>query len=142
MPIISRCAPSCQRPPSSFVTCSRTRPHTCSESTSTPSRSKATAWIAIGVGCRLVPQVETTGGPVDARALGKTLVHEHLRTRSESVSFAFPRLYDEEEERARAIDELSQAMDGGVKTIDVPPVMEQAPDVRLLAELAEQPRHQ
>src|SRR4051812_26707686 len=100
MPIISRCAPSCHWPPSSFVTCSRTRPHTRSESTSTPSRSNATAWIvAIGVGCRLVPQVETTAGPVDASELGLTLIHEHLRTRSESVSFAFPRLYDEDEER-------------------------------------------
>src|SRR3954454_12820339 len=48
MPIISRSAPACQRPPSSRVSPSRTLPHTCSESTSTPSRSKITAATAIG----------------------------------------------------------------------------------------------
>ena len=45
MPIIAACAPSCQRPPRSFASCSRTSSQTCSESTMTPSMSKTTASI-------------------------------------------------------------------------------------------------
>ena len=47
MPIMSACARSCQRPPRSRASSSRTSSHTCSESTSTPSRSKTTASIAL-----------------------------------------------------------------------------------------------
>jgi phosphotriesterase-related protein len=85
-----------------------------------------------------VAQVETTAGPVDAGELGLTLVHEHLRTRSESVAVAFPRLYDEMHERERALDWVSQAMDRGVKTICDPTVMELGRDVRLQAQVAHQ----
>ncbi len=45
IPIIAACAPSCQRPPRSFASCSRTSSQTCSESTMTPSMSKTTASI-------------------------------------------------------------------------------------------------
>src|SRR5205809_211215 len=47
MPIISSWAPSCQRPPESRVSCSRTEAHADSESIRTPSRSKMTAAIEI-----------------------------------------------------------------------------------------------
>src|SRR2546430_962764 len=137
MPIMSRCAFSCQRPPSSRVSSSRTRPHTCSESSSTPSRSNTTASIT-GLGCRPVAEVETTAGPVDANELGLTLIHEHLRTRSESVAFAFPRLYDEAYERERALDWVGQAMQRGVKTICDPTVMELGRDVLLQADVAQE----
>ena len=83
-------------------------------------------------------EVETTAGPVDASALGVTLIHEHLRTRSESVAFAFPRLYDEVHERERAIDWVSQAMERGVKTICDPTVMELGRDVLLQADVAQE----
>jgi len=83
-----------------------------------------------------VAQVETTAGPVDAGDLGLTLIHEHLRVRSESVARAFPRIYDEEHERTRALDWVSQAVARGVRTICDPSVMEHDRDVRLQAEVA------
>src|SRR3954454_23412221 len=43
IPIMSRCAPSCQRPPFSSVKRFRTSSQTASESTRTPSMSKITA---------------------------------------------------------------------------------------------------
>src|SRR5437867_7020816 len=45
MPIIARCAPSRQRPPRSATSCRRASSQACSESISTPSRSKTTASI-------------------------------------------------------------------------------------------------
>ena len=80
--------------------------------------------------------IETTGGPVEAGELGLTLVHEHLRTRSESVVAAFPHLYDEDFEFARAVDWVGQAMERGVKTICDPTVMELGRDVRFMARVA------
>jgi phosphotriesterase-related protein len=85
-----------------------------------------------------VAQVETTAGPVDASELGLTLVHEHLRVRSESVRAAFPRLYDDAHARERALDWVGQAAQRGVKTICDPSVMEHDRDVRFQAEVAEQ----
>src|SRR5438046_354329 len=46
IPIMSACAWSCQRPPRSRARTSRISSHNCSESTSTPSRSKTTAAIS------------------------------------------------------------------------------------------------
>src|SRR5436190_14559831 len=43
IPIMSACARSCQLPPRSRASSSRTSSQSCSESTSTPSRSKTTA---------------------------------------------------------------------------------------------------
>jgi phosphotriesterase-related protein len=83
-----------------------------------------------------VAQVETTAGPVDAGELGVTLIHEHLRVRSEAVAAAFPRLYDEARERERALDWVGQAVQRGVKTICDPSVMEHDRDVRFQAEIA------
>src|SRR3954447_2857661 len=90
----------------------------------------------MGVGCRPVAEIETTGGPVDASTLGLTLIHEHLRVRSESVASAFPRLYDHDHERERALDWVGQAVQRGVKTICDPSVMEHDRDVRFQAEIA------
>ena len=81
-------------------------------------------------------QVETTAGPVEASELGVTLIHEHLRVRSEAVVAAFPRLYDAAHERERALDWVGQAVDRGVKTICDPSVMEHDRDVRFQAEIA------
>src|SRR3954468_1908002 len=65
IPIMSACAWSCQRPPRSRARSSRTTSHSCSESTSTPSRSKTTAAISDGV----VPML-----PVDERLAGRAFL--------------------------------------------------------------------
>ena len=67
--------------------------------------------------------ISTTAGPVDEAELGVTLIHEHMRMRSESVSFQFPHLYDEQREYERAVAQVTAAMERGVKTICDPTVM-------------------
>ena len=83
-------------------------------------------------------EVQTTGGPVDVGDLGLTLIHEHLRVRSDAVVAAFPHVYDEDFEYARAIEFVSDAVDRGVKTICDPTVMEMGRDVRFMQRAAEQ----
>ena len=63
--------------------------------------------------------VETTAGEIESGELGLTLVHEHLRVRSESIAFQFPHLYDEANEYERAVSAVRSAMERGVKTIRV-----------------------
>ena len=58
-----------------------------------------------------MPLVETTAGPIEADQLGRTLVHEHLLSASESVRYQFPHLYDHEAERARSLDALLAVKD-------------------------------
>jgi phosphotriesterase-related protein len=82
--------------------------------------------------------IETTAGPVDDSELGLTLVHEHLRVRSESVSFQFPHLYDEANEYERAVTQVSAAMERGVKTICDPTVMEAGRDIRFMSRVVEE----
>jgi len=69
-----------------------------------------------------MPQVETTAGPIDAEQLGRTLVHEHVLSASEEVRFQFPHLYDRDREFAKAVEQVSNAMGHGVKTIVDPAV--------------------
>jgi phosphotriesterase-related protein len=85
-----------------------------------------------------VAQINTTAGPVDDGELGLTLIHEHMRVRSEAVSFQFPHLYDEEHEYERAITRVRAAMERGVKTICDPTVMEAGRDIRFQARIAEE----
>src|SRR5437763_972497 len=61
IPIMSACAWSGQRPPRSRARSTRTSSHSCSESTSTPSRSKITAAISDGV-VAMLPIDEPLGG--------------------------------------------------------------------------------
>jgi phosphotriesterase-related protein len=82
--------------------------------------------------------INTTAGPVDDADLGLTLIHEHMRVRSEAVSFQFPHLYDEVHEHARAVEWVSQAMERGVKTICDPTVMEAGRDIRFQSRIAEE----
>ena len=58
---MSACARSCQRPPRSRASSSRTPSQTCSESTMTPSRSKTTASIRLTIG-PYEPRTRTSGG--------------------------------------------------------------------------------
>ena len=83
-------------------------------------------------------EVQTTAGPVDVGDLGLTLIHEHLRVRSDAVVAAFPHVYDEEYEYSRAIQFVSDAIDLGVKTICDPTVMEMGRDIRFMKRVAEE----
>ena len=82
--------------------------------------------------------INTTAGPVDHGELGLTLIHEHMRVRSEAVSFQFPHLYDEQREYERAVAQVSAAMERGVKTICDPTVMEAGRDIRFMSRIAEE----
>ena len=82
--------------------------------------------------------LETVSGPVDAGALGLTLVHEHLRISSEPLRAQYPHLYDEGAERERAVAEVRRAMGHGVKTIVDPVAMDFGRDVRLAQHVAEE----
>jgi phosphotriesterase-related protein len=85
-----------------------------------------------------MPQIETTAGPVDVDALGLTLVHEHLRIRSEEVVAQFPHIYDEEREFQRAVDQVNAAKALGVTTICEPTVMGNGRDARFAQRVGEE----
>jgi phosphotriesterase-related protein len=84
-----------------------------------------------------VPQIQTTAGPIEPTDMGRTLVHEHLRTASETVRDQYPHLYDEEHELSRAIAWVKAAQGHGVKTIVDPACMDLARDVRFATRVAE-----
>ena len=66
--------------------------------------------------------VQTVTGPVDHRALGLTLSHEHLVLQSLGLPQQYPWLYDREASIARAAAELAKGREAGVETIiDVTP---------------------
>jgi phosphotriesterase-related protein len=78
-----------------------------------------------------VPTIETTAGPVDADALGRTLVHEHLNTASEGLRFQWPHLVDHQGETDRAVAAVRAAQAHGVQTICDPACLDLARDVQL-----------
>ncbi|HEV2235879.1 MAG TPA: hypothetical protein VGR57_04375 [Ktedonobacterales bacterium] len=76
--------------------------------------------------------VQTVAGPLDTARLGFTLIHEHLRVRSEAVAEQWPHLYDPADERERAIAQVRAAQQHGVATIADPTVMGAGRDARLM----------
>jgi phosphotriesterase-related protein len=76
--------------------------------------------------------VQTVSGSLDAARLGFTLIHEHLRVRSEAVAEQWPHLYDATAERDQAIAQVREAQQAGVATIADPTVMGAGRDVRLM----------
>jgi phosphotriesterase-related protein len=85
-----------------------------------------------------MPQIETVAGPIDDGQLGTTLAHEHLRTSSEAVRAQLPHLYDEGEEERRALEQVRNAMERGVRTIVDPACMDIGRDVHLARRVVEQ----
>jgi phosphotriesterase-related protein len=85
-----------------------------------------------------MPQIETVAGPIDDGQLGLTLAHEHLVTSSESVRAQFPHLYDPADEERRALEQVRNAMEKGVKTIVDPACMDIGRDVGLARRVVEQ----
>jgi phosphotriesterase-related protein len=82
--------------------------------------------------------VQTVQGPVDADALGLTLVHEHVRFRDEAVAEQWPGRYDVEAELDAALQAVAAARDNGVETIVDPTAMFGGRDVRFMLAVAEQ----
>lgn len=82
--------------------------------------------------------VETTAGPIDADAMGRTLCHEHLLTASETVRAQYPHLHDAEREFARAVEQVRGAMRHGVRTIVDPACMDLARDARFASRVAQE----
>ncbi|MBS4215257.1 phosphotriesterase family protein [Neobacillus rhizophilus] len=76
--------------------------------------------------------INSVTGQVESSELGLTLIHEHMRIRSDSVFVQFPHLYDEEKEFARAVAQVNKAKALGVKTICDPTVMELGRDIRFI----------
>jgi phosphotriesterase-related protein len=81
-------------------------------------------------------KINSVTGQVNILELGCTLIHEHLRSRSESVAIQFPHLYDENEEFEQAVHQVNEAKARGVKTICDPTVMELGRDVRFMEKVA------
>lgn len=80
--------------------------------------------------------INTVTGKVDSTNLGLTLIHEHMRVRSESVVAQFPHLYDEEKEFAKAVEQVKRVKELGVSTICDPSVMELGRDIRFIERVA------
>lgn len=76
--------------------------------------------------------IQSVTGPIQSSELGLTLIHEHMRVRSESVFLQFPHLYDEEKEFAKAVAQVNSVKKLGVKTICDPTVMELGRDIRFI----------
>ena len=83
-----------------------------------------------------MPQVQTVTGPVDADALGTTLIHEHFRGRDEASVFQWPHLHDEDAEYAQAVEQAQAVLGHGVKTVVEPTAMMLGRDVPFLQRLA------
>jgi phosphotriesterase-related protein len=84
-----------------------------------------------------MPSVETVQGAVDARELGLTLVHEHVRFRDEAVAVQWPSRYDDELELDAALVAVNAAKAHGVRTIVDPTAMFGGRDVRFMREVAD-----
>ncbi|WP_456279290.1 phosphotriesterase family protein [Bacillus sp. AK128] len=80
--------------------------------------------------------INSVTGKVESTSLGCTLIHEHMRVRSESVVTQFPHLYDEDQEFAKAVEQVKRVKELGVKTICDPTVMELGRDIRFIERVA------
>jgi phosphotriesterase-related protein len=81
--------------------------------------------------------VNTVLGPVDAKALGFTLMHEHIRESSAGVPYTFPELFDHEEDVNRGVTGLNEAAAEGVGTIVNVTTLDLGRDMQLLKDVAE-----
>jgi phosphotriesterase-related protein len=82
---------------------------------------------------RSIPAVR---GPVAPGELGIVLAHEHLFVRNTEFAQNFPRLWDEAAGVRRAVEQLEDAYEHGVRTIVDMTVLGQGRDPRLIAQVA------
>jgi phosphotriesterase-related protein len=81
--------------------------------------------------------VNTVLGPVPVTALGTTLVHEHMRIRSDEVFRQFPHLFDDARELAVAIKDVRTVQSYGVQSILDPTVFGLGRDVDFLRRISD-----
>lgn len=82
--------------------------------------------------------VETIRGAVEAKALGSTLMHEHVFIRDEEIERNYPESWDEEARVADAVTRLQALKAVGVDTIVDPTVLGMGRDVSRVARVNEQ----
>ncbi len=82
--------------------------------------------------------VNTVRGPVDAGALGATLMHEHVFVRSPEVASNWPTGWDRAAQVARAVERLRALKAAGVDTIVDLTVVGLGRDIEVVQEVADQ----
>lgn len=85
-----------------------------------------------------MPTVETVLGPVDAEALGPTLMHEHVFVLDHEIETNYPGRWHEEVRRADAVQKLHELAARGVRTLVDLTVIGLGRDVSRLRDIAEQ----
>lgn len=81
--------------------------------------------------------VNSVLGPVDVNDLGFTLTHEHLFTASAGIQRTFPELFPDFEVLADEVKAaLTEARDGGVRTMVEVSTMDLGRDIRFLADMS------
>jgi phosphotriesterase-related protein len=83
-------------------------------------------------------QVNTVRGPIDAAALGATLMHEHVFVRSPEVAANWPTGWDRGPRVAQAVERLTELKEAGIDTIVDLTVVGLGRDLELVREVAEQ----
>jgi phosphotriesterase-related protein len=81
--------------------------------------------------------IQTVTGPIEPEALGRTLIHEHVRFHDEAVAEQWPSFYDFDQELANAVEQVERVQAHGAKTIVEPTAMfggRSAPFMRAVAE--------
>ena len=81
-------------------------------------------------------EVQTTDGPLEASQLGRTLVHEHLRSIAEDVRAQWPHLYTDDEV-AKGVALVEAVKPHGVETIVDPAVLDLGRSAALTLEVAQ-----
>jgi phosphotriesterase-related protein len=84
-----------------------------------------------------MPMVETVRGPVDAEALGTTLMHEHVFVLNEEIRVNYPAGWDEDDRVDEAIGKLNALAKRGCQTIVDPTVIGLGRDIRRIIRVAE-----
>jgi phosphotriesterase-related protein len=85
-----------------------------------------------------MPAVESVLGPIDADALGQTLMHEHVFVLDQEIESNYPGRWDEEERMADARRKLQDVAARGVRTIVDLTVLGLGRDVARVVEVAKQ----
>ncbi len=81
--------------------------------------------------------VQTVTGPVDAAALGRTLVHEHIRISWYGEEYDRTMSWDRAAAVSLAVDKMAELLDAGFRTFVDPCPIEMGRDPELYAEIAQ-----
>lgn len=87
----------------------------------------------------MLTKIPLVGGhQITPDQLGFTLIHEHLRTETDGVRFQWPHLYDDRRQFDRAVEEVTNAMKHGVRTICDPTVLGLGRDARFMEQVVKE----